>query len=221
MSRILVVDDEARIADFLSQALSAEGFTVDTAFDGSRALELAGTGEYDLVVLDLRLPAVDGVSVLRRLVEARPEQPVLILSALSDPRAKVRCMELGAADYVSKPFDLPELVTRIRARLRQRTAGPVSRYLKAGRVTLDLRRLTADAGQGTVSLSPREFRLLEHLMYRKGRVCTREELLAGVWGYSFDPRTNVVDVYVRRLRSKLGGDIIETVRHVGYCFDGA
>lgn len=217
--RVLVVDDEPRIVSFVSRALSAEGLQVDGTMDGARGLELARTGGYELVVLDLLLPSMDGVSMLQELMEARPSQRVLVLSALSDVETKVRCLESGASDYVSKPFSLAELVARIRARLRQPAAGPEQRVLRVHGVTLDLTRRVADSGAGPVTLSEREFLLLEHLMRREGEVCTRQRLLAEVWGYSFDPGSNVVDVCVGRLRAKLGADVIETVRNVGYRFD--
>jgi DNA-binding response OmpR family regulator len=219
--RVLVVDDEARIVSFISRTLSAEGFQVDGAMDGARGLELARTGDYELVVLDLLLPMLDGVSLLQELMEERPSQRVLVLSALSDVETKVRCLESGASDYLSKPFSLAELVARIRARLRQPAAGPEQRVLRVRGVALDLTRRVADAGAGAVTLSEREFLLLEHLMRRDGEVCTRQRLLADVWGYSFDPGSNVVDVCVGRLRAKLGSDVIETVRNVGYRFDAA
>lgn len=217
--RVLVVDDEARIVSFVSRALSSEGFQVDGAMDGARGLELARTGSYELVVLDLLLPSLDGVALLQDLMEARPSQRVLVLSALSDVETKVRCLESGASDYLSKPFSLAELVARIRARLRQPASGPELRALRVRGVALDLTRRVADSGAGPVSLSEREFLLLEHLMRRDGEVCTRQRLLADVWGYSFDPGSNVVDVCVGRLRAKLRPDVIETVRNVGYRFD--
>ncbi len=219
MSRVLVVDDEPMIVGFVSRALSAEGFQVDGATNGARGLELAKTGGYELVVLDLLLPTIDGVTVLQELMESRPSQRVLVLSALSDVETKVRCLEFGASDYVSKPFSLAELVARIRARLRQPASGPDRRVLRLRRVTLDLTRRVANSGDGPVALSEREFLLLEYLMRRDGDVCTRQRLLADVWGYSFDPGSNVVDVCVGRLRAKLGADVIETVRNVGYRFD--
>jgi DNA-binding response OmpR family regulator len=191
---------------------------VDAASDGIRGLELARTGRYELVVLDLLLPGRDGVSVLRDLMEARPEQRVLILSALSDVGSKVECLELGASDYLPKPFALAELVARIRARLRQPAAGPDERVLRRGGVTLDLVRRVADAGGGEVVLSEREFLMLRNLMTRAGDVCTRQRLLEEVWGYGFDPGSNVVDVCVGRVRAKLGPEVIETVRGVGYRF---
>jgi DNA-binding response OmpR family regulator len=219
MDRVLVVDDEPRITGFVSRALSASGFRVDTALDGPRGYELASTGRYGLVILDLMLPGRDGVSVLEDLIEARPQQRVLVLSALSDVESKVRCLEIGASDYLAKPFALAELVARVRARLRQPAVGRGERYLPLGRVTLDLLRRSAEADGVEHPLSEREFLLLRRLMLDGGEVCTRQQLLSDVWGYSFDPGSNVVDVCVGRLRAKLGADVIETVRGVGYRFD--
>jgi DNA-binding response OmpR family regulator len=216
MSRILVLEDETRIADYVARALTAEGYAVDTAHDGLEGLTLAQTGRYDLVLLDLRLPRLDGVSVLRGIMQWKPAQAVFVLSAITDVRAKVRCLQLGATDFLSKPFDLGELSLRIRARIGQPSPGPLEQALHTGPVTLDLRRMTADRGHGPVRLSPREFRLLQYLISRSGEVCTRQQLLAEVWDCSFDPGTNIVDVYVGRIRSKLGNDLVETIRNVGY-----
>ena len=218
MSRILVVEDEPRIAGFLARALSACGFKTTGATNGQAALDLLEQETYELVLLDLLLPGVDGFAFLEQALTAHPTQEVLVLSALSDVDSKVKCFELGAADYVTKPFNLAELVARIRSRLRQSQATNTTRFLDAGPARLDLQRRTVAFDGGRIALSSREFHLLEHLMRREGEVCTREELLAAVWGYTFDPGTNVVDVYVRRLRGKLGGDLIETVRNVGYCY---
>ena len=218
MARVLVVDDESRIANFVSRALSAEGFQVDAAQDGVRGLELARTGGYALIVLDLLLPGMDGVSVLRNLMQARPDQRVLVLSALSDVDSKVECLGLGASDYLPKPFSLAELVARVRVRLRQPASGPDERFLRLGGVTLDLVRRIADVGEGPAGLPEREFLLLRHLMQLRGDVCGRQRLLEEVWGFGFDPGSNVVDVCVGRLRGRLGAHVIETVRGVGYRF---
>jgi two-component system copper resistance phosphate regulon response regulator CusR len=219
VARVLVVDDEPRIVSFVSRALSAEGFQVDGAQDGVRALEMARSGSYELVVLDLLLPRLDGMTVLQGLMESRPDQRVLVLSAVSDVETKVRCLEFGASDYLSKPFSLAELIARVRARLRQPAEGPRHRSLRGGGLTLDLTRRVAEVDGRRVTLSEREFLLLEHLMRQDGEVCSRQRLLADVWGYSFDPGSNVVDACVRRLRARLGGDVIETVRNVGYRFN--
>lgn len=219
--RILVIDDEASILSFVSRALTAHGFRVECARDGSHGLELARSADYQLVVLDLVMPGLNGVATLKGLVAHHPEQPVLVLSALGDVESKVRCLELGAVDYLTKPFALAELLARVRARLRS-SAGPGDEhYLRVGPVTLDLQRHVAETGHGAVGLSSREFDLLLHLMRRAGTVCSREQLLLDVWDCPFDPGTNVVDVYIRRLRSKLGRDSIETLRNIGYSLRAA
>lgn len=216
MRRVLVIDDEERIVGSVARALEAQDFEVDGASDGLRGLSLAREGGYGVVVLDLRLPGLDGFSVLRETRGRRPQQQVIVLSARSDVETRARCLNLGAVDFVPKPFALDDLVARVDSRFRT-TAPEGERCLARGQLFLDLRRREADSGDGPVSLSPREALLLEHLMRHDGEVCTRGELLDDVWGYTFDPGTNVVDVCVRRLRCKLGHDLIETVRNVGYC----
>jgi two-component system copper resistance phosphate regulon response regulator CusR len=220
-ARILVVDDEATILSFVSRALAAHGFQVDCADDAETALGLARSGDYGLVVLDLVMPGIGGIATLKAIVSHRPEQAVIVLSALCDVESKVRCLELGAVDYLTKPFALAELIARVRARLRDPKRGLDERHVRVGSVTLDLQRHVADAGDGPVSLSTREFDLLLHLMRRAGTVCSREQLLADVWDCPFDPGTNVVDVYIRRLRSKLGRETIETLRNLGYALRAA
>jgi len=217
MSRVLVIDDEPKIVSFVTRALSARGYDVDSAGTGANGLELIRIGGYAVVVLDLRLPDIDGIDVLRSTLEERPDQQVIVLSALPDVDTKVRCLDLGAADYITKPFSLTELIARVRRRVRQR-ASDGERYLRAGRLVLDLRNRAVDVGEGTVALAAREFLLLQHLVRHGDEVCTREELLSDVWGYSFDPGTNAVEVCVRRLRAKLGQNVIETIRNVGYSF---
>jgi DNA-binding response OmpR family regulator len=217
VSRVLVIDDEPKIVSFVTRALTARGFDVDSAGSGARGLELARRGGYAVVVLDLRLPDLDGVDVLQRTLAERPDQQVIVLSALPDVETKVQCLDLGAADYITKPFSLTELLARVRRRVRQRAADG-ERFLRIGRLVLDLRYRSADTGAGPVTLAAREFLLLHHLVRHRDEICTREELLSDVWGYSFDPGTNVVDVCVRRLRAKLGANVIETIRNVGYSF---
>jgi two-component system, OmpR family, response regulator len=214
-ARILVVDDEPKLVDFVSRALAADGFAVDSATNGGRALALIHEREYELVVLDLLMQGVDGFNVLEQALNIRPNLPVLVLSALSDVETKVRCFELGAADFMTKPFALAELRARIAARLRA-TAANGGAMLHGNGFRLDSRRRVVDTGAGMVQLSEREFLLLQHLMRCEGEVCSRAELLEEVWGVSFDPGTNVVDVYVGRLRAKLGSAAIGTVRNVGY-----
>lgn len=212
--RLLLIDDEPRIRDFISRALSASGYQIDLADGGVAGLRRALAGDYHLVILDLVMPDMDGTSVLRQLLRDRPDQPVLVLSCLDDVTTKVACLELGAQDYLAKPFSLDELLARVRVRVR---SGPhPTEILRAGHLVLDLWRLQADAGSGPVPLTRLEFILLRELMDRAGEPVPKEELLATVWGLEFDPGTNVVDVCVRRIRSKLGYSLIKTVRGGGY-----
>ncbi len=214
--RILVVEDEARIRGFLARAFEAEGFNVDVVQDGEEGLERGLAGRYEVVILDLLLPGRDGLDVLAELHRRRPELPVLILSARSDLPTKLRSFEFGAVDYVSKPFALDELLARARVALRRGRVDDGT-VLRVGTLALDLARRQASVGDTVSDLSDREFRLLLFLMQHVGEVISRERLLSEVWGYNFDPRSNVVDVCVRRLRSRLGPDApIETVRNAGY-----
>ncbi len=214
---ILVVEDEPNVASFVSRALRGRGFAVDVALGGPRGLEAALGGDHELIVLDLRMRDVSGLQILREVMRERPDRRVLVLSAAADVDVKVRCLELGAADFVAKPFELAELVARVNAHLRRRSDAPTAEHhLRAGPLSLDLVQRTADAGAGEVALSDREFGVLRHLVARAGRPCTRDELLADVWHIDFDARTNVVDVCVHRLRDKLGAGVIETVRGRGY-----
>ena len=171
--------------------------------------------EYDLVILDLVMPDMDGREILARLRRDRPEQAVLVLSCLADVTTKVDCLELGAQDYLTKPFSLAELLARVRVRLRD-DGHPLSEVLRAGELALDFGRLEANIGHGPVPLTRLEFLLLRELMEHAGQSVPKGQLLASVWGYDFDPGSNVVDVCVRRLRSKLGFDLIKTVRGEGY-----
>jgi DNA-binding response OmpR family regulator len=216
MSRVLVVDDEPRIVSFVTRALSAQGVEADSAYEGVRALELALAGRYELVVLDLLLPGLDGLSVLQGILRRHPGQQVIVLSALTDVETKVEALELGATDYLAKPFALEELIARVRAILRHQERRSAEQTLTLGAVRLDELSRTADSGGGPVTLSEREFLLLRMLLRAGGQVCPRQQLLSEVWGYHFDPASNVVDVVIGRLRSKLGAEVIETVRSVGY-----
>jgi two-component system, OmpR family, copper resistance phosphate regulon response regulator CusR len=215
--RILIVEDEARIRAFLARAFAAEGFTVDVVEDGDSGLNRALADTYDLVILDLLLPGRDGLSALHELHRRRPELPVLILSARSDLPTKLRSFEFGAVDYVSKPFVLDELLARARVQLRRARVADDGNLIRVGSLTLDLARRQASVGDSVSDLSDREFRLLLCLMQHVGEVISRERLLSEVWGYDFDPKSNVVDVCVRRLRRRLGPNApIETVRNAGY-----
>lgn len=215
--QILIIEDEPRIRAFLARGLEAEGFLVDGAENGSDGLRHALGRPYDAVVLDLLLPGLDGLSVLRELHEQRPDLPVVIVSARSDLSTKLRGFALGASDYLAKPFAFDELVARLRVQLRAYRSKGDESVLSIGELTLDLARRQARLGGLVADLSDREFRLLHHLVEHAGEVVSRERLLADVWGYHFDPRSNVVEVCVRRLRKKLGAEApIETVRHAGY-----
>ncbi|HWI94470.1 MAG TPA: response regulator transcription factor [Solirubrobacterales bacterium] len=213
---ILVVEDEAGIADFLERGLSAEGFGVRVTGDGVAGEAMALEREVDLVVLDRMLPGRDGIEVLRSIRRARPMLPVILLTAKAEIADRVEGLDLGATDYVTKPFSFEELLARIRAHLRY--GGETT--LTAAGVELDLLSREATRGDQTVRLPEREAALLGHLIRNANRVCTREEILAAVWGYEHDPGTNVVQVYIGYLRRKLalpGSPApIETVRSVGY-----
>jgi two-component system, OmpR family, response regulator len=215
--RILIVEDEARIRAFLARAFTAEGFAVEVVEDGDSGLSRALADTYDLVILDLLLPGRDGLSALHELHRRRPALPVLILSARSDLPTKLRSFEFGAVDYVSKPFSLDELLARARVHLRRARVADDGNLIRVGSLTLDLARRQASVGDTVSDLSDREFRLLLCLMQHVGEVISRERLLSEVWGYDFDPKSNVVDVCVRRLRRRLGPNApIETVRNAGY-----
>jgi DNA-binding response OmpR family regulator len=218
--RILVIEDEPRIQAFVTRGLAAEGFAVEGSGDGRRGLERGLTESFDLVILDLLLEGLDGLTVLRELHARRPELPVLILSARSDLPTKLRGFELGACDYLAKPFSLDELLARVRVHLRGNGDGGNGEHgnvLRVGSLELDLTRRQACIGGKEVTLSDRELQLLRHLLEHAGEVVSRERLLADVWGYDFDPRSNVVEVCMRRVRMKLGPEApIETVRNAGY-----
>ncbi|MGH8868096.1 MAG: response regulator transcription factor [Actinomycetes bacterium] len=215
MNRILIAEDEERIASFVQKGLRADGFTTTVVRDGPSALDHALGGQYDLLVLDIGLPGMDGFTVLRRLREAKSALPVVILTARDSVTDTVAGLEGGADDYVSKPFRFEELLARIRVRLRDDHAPEVT-LLRHGDLSLDLRTRRASVGSRTIDLTAREFLLAETFLRNPGQVLSREQLLSHVWGYDFDPGSNVVDVYVRYLRRKLGAGLIETVRGMGY-----
>jgi DNA-binding response OmpR family regulator len=217
-ARILIVDDEPRILNFVARELMAQGYDVRTAAEPSAGLAMATAEGYDLVILDLLMPGMDGRDVLQGILKHNPNQAVIVLSALGDPGSKVMALELGAEDYLAKPFSIDELLARVRARLR-RSGERNGTVLHAGRLLLDVVRREADVGSGRVALAEREFLLLQELMRCAGRTVSKEWLLRSVWGYWFDSASNVVDVYVARLRRKLGAETIVTVRGEGYRID--
>jgi DNA-binding response OmpR family regulator len=217
---ILIVEDEERIAAFVERGLRAEGFSVQVAPDGHTGLALATGDDIDLVVLDLMLPGMSGIDVLTRLRARRPDVPVIILTARDDVDDRVTGLNSGADDYVTKPFSFAELLARIQARLRARDQASATTIV-SGDVTLDLRTRTASHQGRTVDLTAREFSLLETFMRHSGQVLSQAQLMDRVWGYDFDPGSNVVEVYVGYLRRKLHRDVIETVRGAGYRFGSA
>lgn len=219
MSRILIAEDEQRIASFVERGLRSAGFAATTVGDGVTALDYAMTGDFDLLVLDIGLPGMDGFTVLRRLREAKNTLPVLILTARDSTDDTVAGLEGGADDYVAKPFRFEELLARIRLRLRQ-GGEPEVTVLEHGDLSLDLRTRYVSVDGRSVELSAREFALLETFLRNPGQVLSREQLLSRVWGYDFDPGSNVVDVYVRYLRRKIGPQRLATVRGVGYRLTG-
>ncbi|MFC9051115.1 response regulator transcription factor [Streptomyces anthocyanicus] len=216
MNRILIVEDEERIASFVHKGLRANGFTTTAVADGDAAYEYALTGGFDLVVLDIGLPGRDGFTVLRELREARVTTPVIVLTARDSVRDTVAGLEGGADDWMTKPFRFEELLARVRLRLRTAARAPEVTVLRSGPLTLDLRTRRARSEGRTVDLTAREFVLLELFLRHPGQVLSREQILSHVWGYDFDPGSNIVDVYVRALRKKLGARQVETVRGMGY-----
>ncbi|MGH1393325.1 MAG: response regulator transcription factor [Trichormus sp.] len=218
MNRILIVEDEPRIAAFIEKGLRSHGFTTSIAVDADSATNMALSSGFDLMILDLGLPGKDGLDVLEEVRGQGESFPVIILTARDDIQDKVAGFEAGADDYVTKPFRFEELLVRVKARLRHigNTQANEEMVLKFGDVVLDLRSRKAKVGQNIVELPAREFTLAETFLRHPGQVLSREQLLDRVWGYDYDPGSNIVDVYVGYLRKKLGSNLIETVRGMGY-----
>src|ERR671915_2413753 len=219
MNRIRIVEDEARITSFLEKGLRANGFVTSVAGDARVGLERARSGGFDLVILDLGLPDRDGMEVLSDLRETDSRTPVIILTARDGVTDTVRGLESGADDYVPKPFRFEELLARVRLRLRDQRA-PEPTVLRAGDAALDLRTRRVTVADRGVELTAREFALAETFFRPPGQVLSREQRLSHVWGYDYDPGSNVVDVYIGYLRRKLGPNSIETVRGMGYRLEG-
>lgn len=218
MNRILIAEDEPRIAAFLQKGLRAHGFTTTTTHDGVEAAYLARTEDFDLLILDLNLPGKNGIEVINELRGRGEQLPIIVLTVIQDIQDKVKALERGADDYVTKPFSLDELIARVRVQLRHqrvpRTAEEVT--LKVGDLIIDLQQRCVHLKGQSIELSTREFTLLEILARQPGHIWTRENLLDEVWGYDYDPSSNIVDVYVGYLRKKLGRGLIKTVRGIGY-----
>ncbi|HUY75403.1 MAG TPA: response regulator transcription factor [Ktedonobacterales bacterium] len=216
--RVLVVDDEAQIIEFLRMGLTYEGFDVVTAMDGAEALRLAQTQALDLIILDIMLPAVDGLAVARQLRQARSDTPIIMLTAREAVDDRVIGLDSGADDYLTKPFAFKELLARMRAALRRRGVN-LGRYLTFANIQFDreTRRVTRE--QRAIDLTPREFELLELFLLHPNQVLPRDTILMRVWGYDYDGDANIIEVFVRRLREKLGDEptqVIQTVRGIGY-----
>jgi len=219
--RILVVEDEKRIADFLSRGLESGGYAVDVAPDGASAVEMVHTTEYDLIVLDLGLPDMDGMAVLKKIRTRKTSPAVLILSARDAIDDRVKGLEGGADDYLVKPFAFVELLARVRVLLRR--GQPTPERLQVGDLSLDcIRRKVTRAGEN-IELAPKEFSILEYLMRNRGRPLSRTMIVEHVWDMDYDGLTNIVDVYIRHLRSKIDekwpDKMIQTVRGIGYMLD--
>jgi DNA-binding response OmpR family regulator len=218
MARILIAEDEPRISAFIEKGLSANGFAVTVVADGPSAYDYAMTGGFDLMILDIGLPRMDGFAVLRKIRAERNSIPVVVLTARDSVQDTVAGLEGGADDYMPKPFRFEELLARVRLRLTSERAAELT-VLTYGGLQLDLRTRRAQVDGKTVDLSAREFALAETFLRHPGQVLSREQLLSHVWGYDFDPGSNVVDVYVRYLRRKLGAERFVTLRGMGYRLD--
>ncbi len=217
--KVLIVEDEKKIAAFVRKGLEAAGFVLDVCHHGDEGYTLATTRPYDALVLDIMLPGRDGLSILRNLRERKLSLPVILLTARSELNERLEGLNLGADDYLTKPFHIEELIARLHA-VTRRAAGTSQSMLSVADLTVNLLTREVLRGRRRIELTAREFSLLEHLMRSPGRVLTRVEIVERVWDYNFDPGTNLVDVYIQRLRKKVDGDfalkLIETIRGVGY-----
>ena len=218
MNRILIAEDEQRIANFLEKGLQANGFSTTQVANGNEAASIACSDDFDLLILDINLPDKNGWKVLEELRGRGEKIPIIILTARGDVSDRVAGLENGADDYMTKPFSLEELVARVRLRLRDASSPKANEemVLQVRDVTLDLRKREVMQGDRTLDLSVRELALMEMFLRHPGQVLSRDRLLEHVWGYDYDPGSNIVDVYVGYLRKKLKGDYIETVRGIGY-----
>jgi DNA-binding response OmpR family regulator len=219
MPRILIAEDDPLISGFMEKGLRASGYSTYVVGDGEQAVQFSLTENFDLLILDMALPEREGFQVLEELRAQGKQLPVLVVTGRPELRDVVSVLDVGADDYMTKPFRFEELLARVRARLRARGTGEAT-VLAAGNIQLDLRTRRAKVGEREVNLSGREYALLETFMRHPDQVLSRQQLLSHVWGYFFDPGTNLINVYVGSLRSKLGQDVIETLRGVGYRFRG-
>lgn len=217
--KVLVVEDEKKIASFVRKGLEAQGFAVEVALNGDEGFTLATTRPYAAMVLDIMLPGRDGLSILRNLRERKLALPIILLTAHSELNERLEGLNLGADDYLTKPFHIEELIARLRA-VTRRASGSSQSILAVADLTMNLLTREIRRAGRRIELTTREYSLLEHLMRSPGRVLTRVEICERVWEYNFDPGTNLVDVYIQRIRKKVDGDypekLIETIRGVGY-----
>lgn len=220
--KLLVIEDEKKIANLLQKGFREQGYEVEISANGEDGLERASSNPYDAIVIDIMLPGRDGLSVLRSLRERKVTTPVMIVTARGEVSERVEGLNLGADDYIAKPFSMDEVIARIRALIRRVTGETISLY-KVGDLVMNLVKREVLRGSRRVDLTSREFRLLEHLMRSPGQVVTRTQIIQRVWEYHFDPGTNLVDVYIQRLRRKVDdgeeSKLIQTVRGIGYCID--
>ncbi len=218
--RILLVEDDKKTASFIARGLKEAGYAVDHAVDGEEGLTLASFETYDAAIVDIMLPKLDGLSMITKMRAKRIGTPVLILSAKRSVEDRVKGLQRGGDDYLVKPFSFSELLARVQALIRRSNAAIEPTVLKAGDLTVDLLKHEVRRGSRRIELQPREFSLLEYLMYNKGKILSKTMILEHVWDYSFDPQTNVVDVLICRLRNKVDRDypekLIHTIRSVGY-----
>lgn len=220
--KLLVIEDEKKIANLLQKGFREQGYEVEISANGEDGLERASSNPYDAIVIDIMLPGRDGLSVLRSLRERKVTTPVMIVTARGEVSERVEGLNLGADDYIAKPFSMDEVIARIRALIRRVTGETISLY-KVGDLVMNLVKREVLRGSRRVDLTSREFRLLEHLMRSPGQVVTRTQIIQRVWEYHFDPGTNLVDVYIQRLRRKVDDGeesrLIQTVRGIGYCIN--
>ena len=216
--RILIVEDDSKIASFLVNGLKQNGYAVDRFADGESGLIAAGSSPYDAAVVDVMLPKLDGLSLVRQLRKDNPHMPVIFLSAKASIEDRIKGLQSGADDYLTKPFAFSELIARIQALIRRSSQTTEPTRLTVGEISLDLLTRQVKRGQANIELQTREFSLLEYLMRHSGRVVTKTMILEHIWDYSFDPQTNVVDVLVCRLRNKIDPEkkMLQTIRGVGY-----
>ena len=218
--RILLVEDDVKIASFVTKGLKQAGYAVDHAKDGEEGLHLALTEPYDAAIIDIMLPKLDGLSIIERMRREKIDKPVIILSAMRTVDDRVKGLQTGGDDYLTKPFSFSELLARVQGLIRRASRGVDSARLKVGDLSVDIVTREVRRGEAKIDLQPREFSLLEYLMRNAGRVVSKTMILEHVWDYSFDPQTNVVDVLVSRLRNKVDRDyekkMIHTIRGVGY-----